>query len=46
MQARCLSWNPTLPPLRFGWADIPIVGLSLLLLSAAAVRVSGFVPPF
>ena len=31
MQARCLSWNPTLPPLRFRWVDLPVVGLSVLL---------------
>jgi biotin transport system permease protein len=35
MQARCLSWNPTLPPLRFRWVDLPVVGLSVLLLGTA-----------
>lgn len=44
MQARCLSWNPTLPPLGFGWVDYPIVGLSLLLVAAAAVRLVGVAP--
>ena len=44
MQARCLSWNPTLPPLGFGWVDYPIVGLSLLLVGAAAVRLVGLAP--
>ena len=39
MQARCLSWNPTLPRLRFGWVDYPIVGLSLLLFAAATARI-------
>ena len=43
MQARCLSWNPTLPPLRFGWVDPPVVGLSLLLLSVAVARMVGVV---
>ncbi|MEA1929957.1 MAG: energy-coupling factor transporter transmembrane component T [Euryarchaeota archaeon] len=44
MQARCLSWNPTLPPLRFGWIDGPVVGLSVLLLTAAVVRLAGVSP--
>jgi biotin transport system permease protein len=44
MQARCLSWNPTLLPLRFGWADVPVVGLSLLLLAGAVARVVEFSP--
>ena len=39
MQARCLSWNPTLPRLRFGWVDYPIMGLSLLLFAAATARI-------
>jgi len=38
MQARCLSWNPTLPPLRFGWVDLPIVLLSVVLGLAGVVR--------
>jgi biotin transport system permease protein len=46
LEARCLSWNPTLPPLRFGRADYPIVGLSLLLFVAAAVRLVGTSLPF
>lgn len=41
MQARCLSWNPTLPPLRFGWVDLPVVGVSVLLVVAAVVSVVG-----
>ena len=44
MEARCLSWNPTLPPLRFGRVDLPAVGLSLLLLAAAAAQVVGLAP--
>ena len=44
MQARCLSWNPTLPPLGFGWVDYPIVGLSLLLVGAAVAQVVGLAP--
>ena len=44
MEARCLSWNPTLPPLRFNSVDYPIVGLSLLLFGAAAVRLVGVAP--
>jgi len=39
MQARCLSWNPTLPPLRFRWVDLPVVGCSVGLLVAAVVSV-------
>jgi len=46
MQARCLSWNPTLPPLRFGWVDVPVVGLSVLLLTGAVARVVGLPPLF
>ena len=46
MQARCLSWNPTLPPLGFGWVDVPVVGLSVLLFGAAAAQVVGISPPF
>ena len=38
MQARCLSWNPTLPPLRFGWVDLPVVLLSVALGLAGIVR--------
>jgi len=41
MQARCLSWNPTLPPLRFGWLDVPVVALSVALGLAGAVRLVG-----
>ena len=46
MEARCLSWNPTLPPLGFGWVDAPAVGLSVLLLAGALARVAGFGPLF
>ena len=46
MQARCLSWNPTLPPLQFGWVDLPVVGLSVLLLAGAVARAVGFGLPF
>jgi len=38
MQARCLSWNPTLPPLRFRWVDLPVVLLSVALGLAGVVR--------
>ena len=41
MQARCLSWNPTLPPLRFGWVDLPVVVGSAGLLVAAALSAVG-----
>lgn len=41
MQARCLSWNPTLPPLRFGWVDFPVVLLSLLLAAVGTVELIG-----
>jgi len=41
MQARCLSWNPTLPPLRFGWVDLPVVACSVGLLVAAVGSVVG-----
>ncbi|MFO7833832.1 MAG: energy-coupling factor transporter transmembrane component T, partial [Halohasta sp.] len=44
MQARCLSWNPTLPPLRFGWVDLPVVGLSVLLLGASVAQFVGIGP--
>jgi biotin transport system permease protein len=39
MQARCLSWNPTLPPLRFGWVDVPVIGMSFALIAAALSQV-------
>ena len=39
MQARCLSWNPTLPPLRFGWVDVPVVALSVALALAGFVEI-------
>lgn len=41
MQARCLSWNPTLPPLRFRRVDLLAVVASGGLLLAAAVGVAG-----
>ncbi len=31
LQARCLSWNPTLPPLRFRPRDWPVCGLGVAL---------------
>lgn len=34
LQARCLSWNPTMPALRFSWADWPVCLLGLVLLVA------------
>ncbi len=41
MQARCLSWNPTLPRLQFGWLDVPVVLLSVALGLAGIVRFVG-----
>jgi biotin transport system permease protein len=41
LQARCLSWNPTLPPLGFEWRDAPAVGLAVLLAVAAVASVAG-----
>lgn len=41
MQARCLSWNPTLPPLRFGWVDLPVLGLSVLLAAVGLADLLG-----
>lgn len=41
MQARCLSWNPTLPPLRFGWVDLPVVVCSVGLVVTALFSVVG-----
>ena len=41
MQARCLSWNPTLPPLRFGWVDLPVLGLSVLLAAVGLADLVG-----
>lgn len=37
LRARCLSWNPTLPALRFGRLDAPAIGLGVCLLLAALV---------
>jgi biotin transport system permease protein len=31
LQARCFAWNPTLPPLRFGTRDVPVVGAGVVL---------------
>ena len=39
MAARCLSWNPTLPALGFGRADVFALALGLGLFVAAAARV-------
>lgn len=36
LRARCFSWNPTLPKLRFSVSDAPAVVLGLALLAAAA----------
>jgi biotin transport system permease protein len=41
LQARCLSWNPTLPQLQFGWRDVPAVGLAGLLAAATVAGVAG-----
>ncbi|WP_290818150.1 energy-coupling factor transporter transmembrane protein EcfT [Halovivax sp.] len=35
LQARCFSWNPTLPPLAFSRLDAPVLALSVALLVAA-----------
>ena len=35
LRARCFAWNPTLPPLTFSRADVPIFGTSLALLAWA-----------
>ncbi|MFB6130022.1 MAG: energy-coupling factor transporter transmembrane protein EcfT [Salinigranum sp.] len=37
LQARCFSWNPTLPPLRFGRRDVPVVALAVALAASALV---------
>jgi len=37
LRARCLSWNPTLPALRFGRLDAPALGLGVGLLLVAVV---------
>jgi biotin transport system permease protein len=31
LRARCLSYNPTLPRLSFGWVDGPVLVAALLL---------------
>lgn len=28
LRARCFAWNPTLPPLSFGWRDVPVLALA------------------
>lgn len=35
LRARCLSWNPTLPPLAFSRVDVPVVALTIVLLVLA-----------
>ncbi len=42
MQARCLSWNPTLPRLRFRRVDIAAAVVSVGLCVAAGVRLVGW----
>jgi biotin transport system permease protein len=37
LQARCFSWNPTLPPLSFGRRDAVVVGLSAVLFAVGVV---------
>lgn len=37
LRARCLSWNPTLPALRFARPDVPALALAVALLAAALV---------
>lgn len=36
MQARCFSWNATLPRLRFGWVDLPGLVVAVVLVGYAA----------
>ncbi|TYL39089.1 cobalt ABC transporter permease [Natronococcus pandeyae] len=35
LQARCFSWNPTLPPLSFSRRDAPVLSLSIVLVLTA-----------
>jgi biotin transport system permease protein len=37
LRARCFAWNPTLPPLAFSRADLPVLAASLALLGWTAV---------
>lgn len=37
MQARCFSWNATLPKLRFGWVDLPGLVVAVVLVGYAMV---------
>lgn len=37
LQARCFSWNPTLPKLRLSWLDVPALLLAAALLAVAIV---------
>ena len=39
LRARCFSWNPTLPELRFGPADVVAVGVAVAFVGAALVAV-------
>lgn len=39
LRARCFSWNPTLPALRFTWRDGPALGLAAGLAGAALLAV-------
>ena len=41
LRARCFAWNPTLPPLAFSRADLPAIGVSLVLLGWAVVGWAG-----
>ena len=40
LSARCFAWNPTLPRLAFGRADVPALALAAALLAATALRIA------
>lgn len=46
MRARCLSWNPTYPPLAFSWRDLPVLALALAAFAWACVPFVGLLAGF
>lgn len=44
LQARCVAWNPTHPPLKFHWIDVPVWLLSFSLILIAIFSVFSIEP--
>lgn len=44
MRARCLSYEPTLPPLALGWRDVPVFVVTVVLVLSPRLTGSGHLP--